>query len=71
MMRSIAGIAKRNEKAIHSDLNVFMCCNNNKLYRYDHSWLKGCYDPSHYGCSETELKGDSNLGMNCWTLVSD
>ena len=54
-----------NEKAIHSDLNVFKCCNNNKLYRYDHSWLKGCYDPSHYGCSETELKGDGNLGMNC------
>ena len=59
-----------NNKNIHSDLSRFECCSNNELYQYDHNWWKGCYDSSHYGCSESELKGDGNLGMNCWSKVN-
>lgn len=59
----------KNEKDIYLDLSQFECCSNNILYQYKHNWWKGCYDSSHYGCSENELKGDGNFGINCWSMV--
>ena len=59
----------RNNKNIHSDLSTFECCTNNDLYQYNHNWWKGCYESSHYGCSESELKGDGILWWDCWSKV--
>ena len=55
-----------NDKNIHLDSDAFKCCEGNTRYEYRHSFWKGCYDSSHYGCSENKLKGDGNLGINCW-----